>query len=253
MDKYEETLIRQSQNSQKPSCKTYYSWLYSQISRELKQEEKYLEIGAGAGISRFFLEDYAILRSDFMPWENGQVIGKVDAQDLPYSDNQFSGVFGVDMLHHVEKPAQLLIESLRVTNYGGILVFVEPYVSIISYFVYKIFHPERVTIPTGFNPTKTWVSSSPSDGDQSVAQRIFCSKSGKNFVKAQFGDAISVHIDYLSPTAFYLTRGLNNPSNLPAWLISAFIKIDQKTPRLIRKATSSRMIIVIQKKSKQSY
>jgi SAM-dependent methyltransferase len=212
---------------------------------ELDKPSSYLEIGAGAGISGLFLGEFDVLRTDFLPWKEGKVIGAVDAQNLPYEESSFNGVIGVDMIHHVEKPALLLNESMRVTKPGGVLVFIEPYVSITSYPVYKIFHPERVTIPSGFDPNKTWVSDSASDGDQSVGQRIFCTKSGKEFLVSHFKKKVSIEVDYLSPIAFYLTRGLNNPSTVPAWLIKAFVKIDSTIPRCIRKLTASRMIVVI--------
>jgi SAM-dependent methyltransferase len=245
MKHYEDELVRQFSNVQTPTCKTYYSWLYSLITNELDKPSSYLEIGAGAGISRLFLGEFDVLRTDFLPWQEGNVIGAIDAQNLPYEEDSFDGVIGVDMIHHVEKPALLLNETIRVTKPGGVLVFIEPYVSIISYPVYKIFHPERVTVPNGFDPNKTWVSDSASDGDQSVSQRIFCTKSGKEFLVSKFEKKVSIEVDYLSPIAFYLTRGLNNPSTLPAWLIKAFVKVDSLIPRFIRKFTASRMIVVM--------
>ena len=245
MKQYEDELLRQFSNAQNPTCKTYYSWLYSLVATELDKSSSYLEIGAGAGISGLFLSDFDVLRTDFLPWQKGNVIGDVDAQSLPYEENSFAGVIGVDMIHHVEKPALLLKETMRVTKAGGVLVFIEPYVSIASYPVYKFFHPERVTIPNGFDPNRTWVSDSASDGDQSVGQRIFCTKSGKEYLFSHFEKKTSIEVDYLSPIAFYLTRGLNNPSTLPACIIKAFITVDSLIPRFIRKFTASRMIIVI--------
>lgn len=242
---YEEILALQSVNSQVGACKTYYSWLYSLMKLSMSPEGKYLEVGAGAGISRYFLDEYSVLRTDFLPWEQGEILGGIDAQNLPYADGEFSGVLGMDMIHHVSKPAKLLDEAIRVTKSGGELVFIEPYVSILSYPVYRFFHPERVTIPFSFDHNKSWVTESPSDGDQGVAQRLFCTRSGKNFIQTTYKDRLEVEVDYLSPFAFYLTGGLNRPLGLPSRVVAGVIKLDALLPRTLRKLIASRMIVRI--------
>ena len=245
MNIYEETLALQSKNSQVASCKTYYSWLYSLMCFRMNLEGKYLEVGAGAGISRYFLPNFNILRTDILPWDKGEVLGGIDAQDLPYTDGEFAGVLGMDMIHHVSNPAKLLEEVIRVTKKSGDIVFVEPYVSIFSYPVYRFFHPERVTIPIGFDRNMSWVSESASDGDQGVAQRLFCTKSGRKFIQDFYGTSIILEVDYLSPFAFYLTGGLNKPFKISSRIVNLFMKIDSVLPRAFRKFTAARMIIRI--------
>lgn len=240
---YEETLAKQSANSQIGACKIYYSWLYSLMSSRMDLEGNYLEVGAGAGISRYFLSNFNVLRTDFLPWQSGEVLGGVDAQNLDFLDGEFSGVLGMDMIHHVSKPAKLLDETLRVTKKGGELIFIEPYVSLLSYPVYKLFHPERVTVPLDFDQDKSWVSESAYDGDQGVAQRLFCTKSGRNYLRECYGSAIFIEVEYLSPIAFYLTGGLNRPLKMPPQIVKTLIQLDAALPRLIRKYTASRMII----------
>lgn len=246
MKTYEEILARQSENSQAGACKSYYSWLYSLMKVTMQPEEKYLEVGAGAGISRYFLTDFNVLRTDFLSWKQGEVLGEVDAQNLPFSNGEFSGVLGMDMIHHVSQPAKLLDEAVRVTKPGGQLIFIEPYVSILSYPVYRLFHPERATIPFRFDSKKSWVTESASDGDQSVAQRLFCTKSGKKHIQDSYGNTIKIEVDYLSPLAFYLTGGLNRPLGTPSSFIEKLIYLEANLPRTLRKLLASRMIVRVQ-------
>jgi len=140
-----------------------------------------------------------------------------------------------------------LEEAERVTKPGGRMIFIEPYVSIVSYPMYKFFHPERVTLPFGFNLDKRWVSHMASDGDQSVAQRLFCTRSGRKYIRDRFGKQLKVEVDFLSPTAFYLTGGLNNPIKMPIQIIKLFIKLDEMVPRPLRRLISSRMLVRIEK------
>ena len=247
MKDYRDSLSEQLKNSRIGACRIYYSWLYSQFSSRMRLTGRFLEIGAGAGISRVFLSEHNVIRTDYLPWENSEVLGGIDAQDLPFQNCEFDGVIGMDMIHHVTDPAKLLEEAERVTKPGGSMIFIEPYVSLVSYPIYKFFHPERVTLPFGFDSKKHWVSQVASDGDQSVAQRLFCTRSGRKYITGRFGEQLKVEVDFLSPTAFYLTGGLNNPTNMPAKIIELFIKLDERVPRALRRLTASRMLVRIEK------
>lgn len=246
-EKYQLVLEKQAENSQKPTPNIYYRWLYSLIGRELKPEKNYLEIGAGAGVSAFFLGEFKITRTDFMPWPERGVLGSVDAQKLPFEDNSFDGVIGMDMIHHVENPSRLISEALRVTAVGGKLVFVEPYVSLLSYPIYKFFHEEKATIPRSFNPDYKWVTDAPSDGDQSVAQRLFCSSTGKKYLRGTYGSSIVFKVDFLNPFSFYLTGGLNHPTSLNPAVIGKIVMLESALPRRARALLGSRMILIITK------
>ena len=63
-----------------------------------------------------------------MPLEFQQKFSHVtgSAQSIPFSDNYFDRCFSTCILHHVEEPIEVLMESRRVTKVGGEIIFAMP-------------------------------------------------------------------------------------------------------------------------------
>ncbi|MBI4994747.1 methyltransferase domain-containing protein [Candidatus Peregrinibacteria bacterium] len=75
--------------------------------------KKVLEIGVGAG-------------SDFANWvKNGAIASyklfTADAENLPFSDNEFDIVYSWGVLHHTPDTFRALAEAFRVLKSGGVL------------------------------------------------------------------------------------------------------------------------------------
>ena len=139
---YKKVLQVQRLNSRKNPNFTYLTWLYAKIQSEIEDNSSVLEIGSGAGISDDFLKGIKVLKTDILDWEDNSVIGNVDAERLPFNKNEFDYVISVDVLHHTNSPLVVLNECLRVLKPKGKLLIIEPYVSMFSFFVYKVFHHE---------------------------------------------------------------------------------------------------------------
>ncbi len=244
---YKAILQSQTLNAVKPGLKVYFTDLYSYLNSRLDRESSYLEIGSGAGISKIFLKNENIKRTDILSWPAGSVQGEVDAHELPFSDGQFKGVIGIDMLHHMPFPYKVIKEALRVTTDDGIIVFVEPYVSFLSYPIYKIFHNEKTSFRFEVSEAKPMVGNAPEDGNQTVCQRVFLSRQGKQILKHLTYDGFLVSIEYIHPLSFFLTGGLSRPLPTPAKLITICQRVERKLPRLLMKFISSRVVIQIQK------
>ena len=92
---YIELLSIQSSNANVSGINSYLTWLYQLIEKSLKGE-KFLEIGAGSGLSSKFMHSPQITRTDYLPWNNDLVMGNVDAQNLPFEDVSFDSAFALD-------------------------------------------------------------------------------------------------------------------------------------------------------------
>src|SRR5258706_1037584 len=74
-----------------------------------------LEIGSGPG---FLAEiDPDVWRTDILPTQ--WVHAAADAHRLPFADDTFANVIGLDFLHHFNKPIHVLSELARVLKPGG--------------------------------------------------------------------------------------------------------------------------------------
>jgi ubiquinone/menaquinone biosynthesis C-methylase UbiE len=242
---YRVKLQAQLSNSLLPPQKVYYSNLYGYIESEIKKLDDILEIGAGAGISKNFLNKTNIVRTDYLNWDTQtDVLGNINAENLPYKDNQFDVVFGIDMIHHVNNPYKVLEECIRVSKKNGKIILVEPYVSMFSYIIYKIFHDEDTTY--SYNFRKTYDLNNPQEGDQGVAKSMFKNKKGAIFLKEKEKQIKEITINLIHPLSFFSTGGLSKPLKINASIVSALLKIEKLIPNQIMKICASRMVVTIE-------
>lgn len=149
--------------------KTIYRDWYSEIARAVKPG-KTLEIGGGSGNLKEYLP--TIITSDIvpLPWLDLAL----DAHALPFPSESLSNIVLFDVLHHLENPATLLDELLRVLQAGGRAIFMEPYVSLASYFVYRFLHPEPLKlVQDPFELTEYSADRQPFDANQAIPTLIF--------------------------------------------------------------------------------
>ena len=245
---FESQLINQFRNSCRPAQAEFLNFIYDTIQASLtigEDESLFLEVGAGYGISKKFLGELNILRTDIINWKNSDVIGNIDGENLPFHDSVFDGSFAIDTLHHIAHPYALVSELLRVTKPGRRVVFIEPYVSLFSFPIFKLFHSERATWRFILDLDQQLVTLDPGDGDQGIPKSMFCSAKGKEIIRQMFTEDILVDVTYISPFSFFVTGGLTKPLPTPGWVVRGLIVIEGFIPQIFLKYISSRMIIII--------
>ncbi len=245
-DQYIEHLENQLKNSQKNNLKNYLNFLYGKIGAEFSNESVLLEIGSGAGLSKYYLP-HKIERTDILPWNQNEVIGTIDAQSLSYETNHFDGAFCVDVIHHLPDPLKAIEELIRVVKPGSKVVVIEPFVSMMSYPVYKFFHSEKTSWKLKLSDFGKVLSDTPSDGDQGVSRSLFNDRANRLYVKKRLGKICEWTIEYFSPLSFFATGGLSDPLPTPSKLIKAIIAFESILPRFILKITASRIVIILRK------
>jgi len=122
----------------KPILRRVYRRWYDRI-RRATVPGRTLEVGGGSGN---FKEYWPELVSSDVVKSCGLDL-RADCLALPFQDDAFDNVVGVDILHHLFDPDTALREIARVTRPGGRAVFVEPYVSWFSRLVRGRYHHER--------------------------------------------------------------------------------------------------------------
>ena len=244
--RYFEQLESQRENSKIPGLQIYLDSLYNRIRKNLVESEKYLEIGGGVGASKDFFGDFEILCTDYLNSSTKEVLGNIDAHALPFSECEFDGVILFDALHHLNNPLLALRECLRVTKPGGKIFIIEPYVSILSYPVYKLFHFEdtswRIDIEKGLKSTKN-----PEEGNQGISRALLKSlKLGRLEFALEFSN---ISYDLIDPFSFFLTGGTSNPLKTPKKVIKLVLLLESLIPSAAMKYICSRVFITITKGS----
>lgn len=254
---YTEQLINQKKNVEKiASIDFYLSMLYRTLQDACDEKDRILELGSGAGTSKKYLNSKHIYRTDLIVCEEPGIHGNVDAQALPFKDATFDLIIGMDFIHHIQRPSLAFREMKRVLNddsEGIQMVFIEPYVSVVSYLPFKLLHKEQTSLLKKRKLAEPLVGKMAEDGDQTIPRLLFCSKKGRSLVEEVFPKEIyEVLISYVSIWSFFITGGINHPLPTPVWLVKFFLQIESKMPKKIMKLASSRMVIKIQKREQQS-
>ncbi len=125
----------------KPLLRAIYNDWYTEMCRWLILGRT-LEIGGGSGNLKEAVPQVTTTDVVCLPWLDAVV----DAQYLPFKSESFGNIILFDVLHHLESPVLFLKETWRVLIPGGRLVMMEPYVSWMSYPVYRFLHPEPLDL-----------------------------------------------------------------------------------------------------------
>lgn len=228
--------------------KSYFVDLLSPIQREIN-ELRVLEIGAGSGISKNILLNDHLLSTDIIMDKN-QLDFVSDIYSLPLINGSFDLIFAVDVFHHLRRPEEAFFEIHRVLRSKGRLILIEPHISLLSYFIYKIFHHEKTS--WRISPERLFenISDDPLDADNSVLSSILFSKKWK-FVRKRISLQYSIEtIQFRDIFSFFLTGGLQrNKSILKGKPYRFLLTSEKKIPQIFLRFLGSRLSLTLNKLS----
>lgn len=107
-----------------PNLKFLLENRYSWMNDYIKGGSKGLEVGAGTGISKFFIKADSYILSDYNnnEWLD---VKNVDALKTPFADKSFDFVVTSNMIHHVPCPVKFFREMSRLLKHEGYLLIQE--------------------------------------------------------------------------------------------------------------------------------
>lgn len=124
-------------------ARVYQPW-FDALLAHAPTGARVLEVGAGPGFlgeaARRARPDLRWVASDLhpAPWNTLAA----DAGRLPVQTGAVQAVVGLDVLHHFPDPGAFFAEAARVLAPGGRLALVEPWITPLSWLVYRFFHQE---------------------------------------------------------------------------------------------------------------
>jgi SAM-dependent methyltransferase len=184
-----------------------------------------LEVGAGPGLlaeaARATRPDLRWLASDLhaVPWNTLAA----DAGRLPLKDGSVQAVVGLDVLHHLPDPAAFFREAARVLVPGGRLCLVEPWITPLSWVVYRFFHAEGCRLSVDpWRPFPPGLKDS-FDGDAAVPWRLLRDTPAGRW--RQLG-LQAPRARLMNAFAYLLTLGFRPRSLLPPAAAGAVLSLD---------------------------
>lgn len=199
LDSPERTIYHKELILKKKFLRKLYEEWYKVFTDEISTlpEGKLIELGSGGG----FFKDKCpeVICSDILELPSNDMT--FSALEMPFKDNELSGIFMIDTFHHIPDAEKFLSEVDRVLKPGGKMIMIEPENSSFGRLIYQNFHHEP------FNPKGNWVipSSGPLSGANGALPWIVFRRDKKSF-EEKFPNLLLT--DYKAHTPFrYLLSG----------------------------------------------
>lgn len=188
-----------------------------------------LEVGAGPG----FLGEYARRRRPDLDWIAADIIPApwndlaADALDLPLGTGSVGSVIGLDLVHHLAAPGRFFREASRVLRPEGRLAVVEPWVTPLSFPIYRWLHEEGCRLrldPWDPFPLEAGKTKAAFQGDAAVVRRLVVATAPDEWRGLGFRPP---RVRILNGFAYLLSLGFKPGSLLPLRAAPFFLRLDE--------------------------
>jgi SAM-dependent methyltransferase len=220
----------------KPELRLVYSVWFDALLSEAAPGSRVIEVGAGPGVfadyARGRRADLRWVATDLAPAPWNDVIA--DAQRLPFRSGSADVVLGVDILHHLAQPRPFFAEAARVLRPKGCLALVEPWVTPLSFPVYRFLHPEDCADPVDpWRPFSAGQGKELFDGNAAVPRALV-----RETRAEEWGDLglEAPRTELINGFAYLLSLGFRRRSMLPLAAAPAAMWLDRRLRPLARLA-----------------
>jgi SAM-dependent methyltransferase len=232
-----------------PALRTLYAEWYGRVAAELPPVAlgPRVELGSGPGFARHFIPDLELSDIVRAPWHDREA----SADALPFGDATLGALVLFDVLHHLSEPRRFFAEAARSLRPGGRIVMCEPYVSPLSYPVYKLLHDEPLAMGVDpLAPAATATSDAtrdPFDSNQAIPSLLF-GRGRRAFAEA-FPALDLRTVTRLSGPSYPASGGFSRRPLLPQPLWSALHALEARLPEAAFRLIGFRMLAVVEKRS----
>jgi SAM-dependent methyltransferase len=216
----------------KPVLARVYEPWFDALLDAAPRGARVLEVGAGPGLleprARARRADLRWVATDIhpVPWN----ALAADAGRLPLRGGAVGAVVGLDVLHHLGEPAAFFAESARVLVPGGRLALVEPWITPLSWVIYRFFHQEDCRLSVDpWNPFREGKDSF--DGDAAVPWRLVRDTGAAGWRSLGFAPP---RVRRVNALAYVATLGFRAGSLLPLSLAEPALALDRLARPLAR-------------------
>lgn len=205
----------------KPLLRAAYADFYARIGRliDLALPGLVLELGSGLGQLKTHLPQ--VLCTDRVFWPGLDVV--CDAYELPFGPGAVSHLILFDVFHHLQAPEAFLREARRVLSPAGRVILFEPFISLLSWPVYGLLHPEPVGWRRPIDRRPHLPQPRPYYAAQGNATRLFFRREIPGWPA---GWQI-LHAEAFSSLAYLLSGGYTRPAFYPRWCLSPLQRLDR--------------------------
>lgn len=217
----------------------YHNW-YRKIGSTLSPGS-ILEIGGGSGNLKEFFPHAISSDIFFTPWADAIL----DAHYLPFKDAVLDNIVLFDVLHHLIDPIHFFYEAQRVLRKNGRIILMEPYISWVSFLVYRFLHHEGMDWNVyPFKKEFSMKSKNHLHGNQAIPTLIF--ERDKKLLAENFPRLKIIRKKEMDCMIYPLSGGFHNPSLCPLILYNVLEYLEKLLHPLYR-FLAFRLFVVLEK------
>lgn len=227
-----------------PALRALYAEWYGRVAAALPPPAlgPRVELGSGPGFARPFIPDLELTDLVKAPWHDREV----SAEALPYADGSLGALVLFDVLHHVPEPRQFLAEASRTLARGGRIVMCEPYISPMSYPVYKFLHEEPVEMfADPLAPAAHREGRDPFDSNQAIPTLLF--GRGRAAFEAAFPELAVRAVERLAGLSYPASGGFSRGPLLPQAVWTLLHGLEARLPAAAFRLFGFRMLVTLEK------
>jgi SAM-dependent methyltransferase len=242
------TLARFEQHRQawshNEALRTLYHRWYQQVRDHLPPPElgPWVEVGSGPGFAGEVIPELELSDVVRAPWHRYEA----DAEALPFGEGDLGAIVVFDVLHHIPRPSSFLTEAVRVLQPGGRVVMCEPYVSPLSFPVYRWLHEERCDFavdPFGGGPT---TSGDPFEGNQAIPTLLLMRR--RQDLERRFPELRATHVEALAGPTYPASGGFSHRPLLPIRAWRALLALEDRLPEPVFRLVGFRLLAVLERR-----
>lgn len=235
------------------AVRTLYAGWYGRVAARLPDPAlgPFVEIGSGPGFARSFIPGLRLTDVVRAPWHDEEV----NADHLPYADGSLGALVLFDVLHHLAAPAAFFDEALRVLAPGGRVVMCEPYLSPLSFPVYRFLHEEPVVLgvdPLAVQsgaPRAGGAEKDPFDSNQAIPTLLFARPRGRRAFADRFPRFEIGAVERLAGPAYPASGGFGKKPLLPLGAWRLLNGLEHRLPEAAYRLIGFRLLVHVEKRA----
>lgn len=247
----EKWLEEQANNYKRYEVVEYFSNLLNKRpkkSSKTSRDYQILELGAGSGVLTNFLAQCKIIKLDIIMMPEIDV--QADIYKIPIKNEVIDEIILVDVFHHLGKPWIFFDECFRILKKNGTMTLIEPYRSIFSYPVFKLFHHEPMLLTKKYYIGVPILNDNPTSADNGIPKNIFINKKNKKILNEMINRKFKIEseIKFSDFLSFFATGGLHRSKSIIRGQVFRYLLIVENfLPQPFLRLFGSRMIVTLSK------
>ena len=237
-------VLRRAWDEKEPLRVLYGRW-YRRILDLLPARDlgPWIEIGSGPGFARAFIPEMELTDIVKAPWHDRCV----SADALPFADGTVGALVLLDVLHHLSAPTKFFAEAVRVLRPGGRIVLCEPYMSPVSWVIFRLFHEEPVDMRVRPLAEHGAQDKDPFASNQAIPT-LLCRPEGRRELERLFPTLRLAHFERLAGLSYPCTGGFSGSSLLPLRLWRGLLALEDHLPAVAFRLIGFRLLAVVERR-----